>query len=140
MGLVLPRFMLRLPYGKATSPLESFEFEEFVDESVHEDYLWGNAAFAVALLLAQSFSEAGWEMHSGQIAEIEKLPLHVYVRDGESHVKPCAEVVLSEDAVERLVEEGLIPLVSFKGRDVARVARFQSISDPPRPLAGRWTR
>jgi type VI secretion system protein ImpC len=140
VGLALPRLMLRLPYGKKTSPVESFEFEEFVDAPAHEDYLWGNGAFAVALLLGQAFSEAGWAMHPGQINEIEKLPLHVYVRDGESQVKPCAEVVLTEEAVERLVEEGLIPLVSFKGRDVVRVARFQSISDPSRPLAGRWTK
>jgi type VI secretion system protein ImpC len=79
-------------------------------------------------------------MRPGQIAEIEKLPLHVYEGDGASQVKPCAEVVLTEDAVERLVEEGLIPLVSFKGRDVARVARFQSIADPPGSLAGPWSK
>lgn len=145
VGLILPRFILRLPYGKKTSPVESFAFEEFLDASVpdapvHEDYLWGNGAFAVALLLGQSFSEAGWEMHSGQIAEIEKLPLHVCPGEGGSQVKPSAEVVLTEDAVERIVEEGLIPLVSFKGRDVARVARFQSIADPARPLVGRWSK
>lgn len=139
VGLALPRFMLRLPYGKETSPLESFEFEEITGEP-HEDYLWGNGAFAVALLLAQSFSEARWEMRPGQFAEIEKLPLHVYPGDGGSQVKPCAEVVLTEDAVERMVEAGLIPLVSFKGRDVARVARFQSIADPARALVGRWSK
>lgn len=138
VGLALPRFLLRLPYGKKTSPLETFDFEEFSETASHEDYLWGNAAFAVALVLAQSFSEAGWEMRPGSVAEIEKLPLHVYVRDGESAVKPCTEALLTEDAVERMVEEGLIPLVSFKGRDVARVARVQSIAEPLRALAGRW--
>ena len=35
--------------------------------------------------------------------------------------KPCAEVLLTEDAAERILEEGLIPLVSFKDRDVVRV-------------------
>jgi type VI secretion system protein ImpC len=139
VGLALPRFLLRLPYGKKTSPLESFDFEEFPETPVHDDYLWGNAAFAVALLLAQSFSEAGWEMRPGSMVEIEKLPLHVYLRDGESAVKPCTEALLTENAVERMVEEGLIPLVSFKGRDVARVARFQSIAEPLRALGGRWS-
>jgi type VI secretion system protein ImpC len=138
VGLVLPRFLLRLPYGKKTSSLECFDFEEIAEAPVHEDYLWGNAAFAVALLLAQAFSEAGWEMRPGSVAEIEKLPLHVYVREGESVVKPCTEALLTEDAVERMVEEGLIPLVSFKGRDVARVAKFQSIAEPLRALAGQW--
>lgn len=138
VGLVIPRFLLRLPYGEKTSPLESFDFEEFAGTPIHEDYLWGNPAFAAAVLLGQSFSEAGWEMRPGTVAEIDKLPLHVYLRDGESVPKPCAEVLLTEEAVERMVEEGLIPLVSFKSRDVVRVARFQSIADPPRALAGRW--
>jgi type VI secretion system protein ImpC len=138
IGLALPRFLLRLPYGKKTSPLESFDFEEFPELPVHQDYLWGNPAFAIALLLAQSFSEAGWEMRPGSVTEIDKVPLHLYRRDGQSESKPCAEVLLTEDAAERMVEAGLIPLVSFKDRDLVRVVRFQSVADPPRALAGRW--
>ena len=140
VGLALPRILLRLPYGKKTSPLESFDFEEFAEAPQHEDYLWGNPAFGVALMLAQSFSEAGWEMHPGTVTEIDRLPLHVYANDGETESKPCAEILLSEDAAERLLEEGLIPLISFKDRDLARVARFQSIADPLRELAGPWRR
>ena len=138
VGLALPRFLLRLPYGKKTLPLESFDFEEFPELPVHEDYLWANPAFAVALLLAQSFSETGWEMRPGMMTEIDRLPLHVYGKEGESESKPCAEILLTEDAAERLLEQGLIPLVSFKDRDLVRVMRFQSIADPPRGLAGRW--
>jgi len=138
VGLALPRFLLRLPYGKDTSPLESFDFEEFTELPGHEDYLWGNPAFLVALLLGQCFSEAGWDMRPGTMTEVERLPLHVYRRDGESEPKPCAEVLLTEDAVERMIEEGLIPVVSFKNRDSVRVARFQSVAAPLRPLAGRW--
>jgi type VI secretion system protein ImpC len=138
VGLTTPRFLLRLPYGKKTSALESFDFEEFQGTPVHEDYLWGNPGFAVALLLAQSFSEAGWEMRQGAMREISGLPLHVYQNDGASRAKPCAEVLLTEDGAERLLEEGLIPLVSVKDRDVVRVIRFQSIADPLRGLAGRW--
>ncbi len=36
--------------------------------------------FAVALLLGQSFSEAGWEMRPGTAMEIDQLPLHVYLQ------------------------------------------------------------
>ena len=140
VGLALPRFLLRLPYGRKTSPLETFDFEEFPELPVHEDYLWGNPAFAVALLLAQSFVEAGWEMRAGTATEVDKLPLHVYRRDGQPESKPSAEVLLTDDAVERIVEEGLIPLISFKDRDIVRVARFQSIADPPRAPAGRWSK
>jgi type VI secretion system protein ImpC len=138
VGLALPRFLLRLPYGRKTSSLESFNFEEFAEAPAHEDYLWGNPAFAVGLVLAQSFTEAAWEMRPGTVTELQNLPLHVDRSNGESESKPCAEVLLTEDAVERLLEEGLLPLVSFKNRDHVRIGRFQSIADPPHALAGRW--
>jgi hypothetical protein len=48
-------------------------------------------------------------------------------------------LLLTEDAAARLLEEGLIPLLSFKDRDRVRVMRFQSIADPLRGLAGPWT-
>jgi type VI secretion system protein ImpC len=140
VGLALPRFLLRLPYGAKTVPLESFDFDEFQELPKHEDYLWGNPGFAVALLLAQSFSEAGWDMKPGSVSEIDRLPLHVYEKNGESESKPCAEVLLTEDAAERILDEGMIPLVSFKDRDSARVMRFQSIAEPLRGLAGPWDR
>jgi type VI secretion system protein ImpC len=140
VGLALPRFLLRLPYGKKTVPLESFDFDEFQELPKHEDYLWGNPGFAVALLLAQSFSEAGWDMKPGSVSEIDRLPLHVYEKNGESESKPCAEVLFTEDAAERILDEGLIPLLSFKDRDSARVMRFQSIAEPLGGLAGPWDR
>jgi type VI secretion system protein ImpC len=138
VALALPRFLLRLPYGQKTSPVESFDFEEFPELPAHEDYLWGNPAFAVALMLAQAFSEDGWEMHPGRVTEMDRLPLHVYGKDDESESKPCAELLLTEDAAERILEEGLTPLMSVKDRDQVRVMRFQSIADPLRGLAGRW--
>jgi predicted component of type VI protein secretion system len=138
VALAMPRFLLRLPYGRETSRLESFDFEEFPGSPSHGGYLWGNPAFAVALLLGQSFSEEGWQMRPGSVSQVENLPLHTYRTDGDSQLKPCAEVLLTEEAVERMLESGLIPLVSFKGRDSVRVGRFQSIADPQRPLAGRW--
>jgi type VI secretion system protein ImpC len=138
VALALPRFLLRLPYGRETSAVESFDFEEFSGPPSHSGYLWGNPAFAMALLLAQSFSDAGWEMRPGSLSQIDNLPLHTYRIEGDSQLKPCAEVLLTEESVERILDRGLIPLVSFKGRDSVRVGRFQSIAEPQRPLAGRW--
>jgi type VI secretion system protein ImpC len=138
VGLALPRFMLRLPYGEKTSPLESFAFEECGSEPDHEGYLWGNPAFAAALLLGQSFSESGWKMHPGTVTQLEKLPLHLYMVHGQSESKPCAEILLTDDALESIIGRGLIPLASYKGGDSVRLMRFQSIAEPQRSLAGRW--
>ena len=139
VGLALPRFLLRLPYGKETDPAELFDFEEMPQPPVHEDYLWGNPAFACAALLAQAFSKEGWHMRPGTIREIDGLALHAYQENGESCVKPCAEVLLTEDAAEKILDQGMMPLASLKGRDAVRLIRFQSIADPPSALAGRWS-
>jgi type VI secretion system protein ImpC len=135
LGLALPRFLLRLPYGKATNPIEQFDFDELGDEARHEDYLWANPAFACAYLLAQTFTEQGWSMRPGGVLEIAGLPVHVYAREGESEVKPCAEVVLTERALEKIASHGLMPLVSYRGRDFVRLPSVRSLAGP---LAGRW--
>ena len=140
VGLALPRFLLRLPYGQETEPISAFTFEEMVGVPNHEDYCWGNPMFACLVLLGQAFSESGWEMRPGIFQEIDGLPLHVYQDDsGESVTKPCAEALFTEETVETLLERGLMPLISFKNQDQIRLARFQSLASPLQPLTGRWS-
>jgi type VI secretion system ImpC/EvpB family protein len=132
IGLVLPRFLLRLPYGENTSPIESFPFEE-MPESQHSDYLWGNPAFLSVLLLAQAFESSGWDMESIP-RRVDGLPLHIYYADGEPAAKPCAEVLLSQSDAEYLLEGGVMPLISLKGQDAVVLGRFQSVAEPLQPL------
>jgi type VI secretion system protein ImpC len=138
LGLALPRFLLRLPYGKGTDPLEAFDFDEVPQGAGHEDYLWGNPGIACLCLLGQAFGEYGWGLRPGVFQEIDGLPLHVYKEDGESRAKPCAETLLTFRAAEIILEKGLMPLLSIQGRDSVRLGRFQSIRNPLTPLAGRW--
>jgi type VI secretion system protein ImpC len=138
IGLAMPRFLLRLPYGKDASETESFAFEELSKEPEHERYLWGHPAFACAYLLGEAFTRFGWRMRPGSVQEIDGLPAHTYREDGEAQLKPCAEVLLTEDAAEVLLDRGFMPLASIKGTDRVRLVRFQSVADPPAPLAGRW--
>ena len=140
LGLIAPRFLLRLPYGRATEPTERFAFEEMDVPPSHDAYLWGNPAFACVYLLAEAFSQYEWDLRPGAIQNIEGLPLHIYRDGGESITKPCAETWLTERAAERIMDTGLMPLVSMKNQDVVRLARFQSLADPPRALAGRWNK
>jgi type VI secretion system protein ImpC len=140
IGLALPRFLLRLPYGAATDSTETFQFEEMPSPPEHERYLWANPAIACACLLGEAFALKGWAMRPGSVRDIDGLPLHLYKkRGGETAIKPCAEVLLTEESVELLLECGFMPLVSFKESDRVRLARFQSVAQPNAPLAGRWS-
>jgi type VI secretion system protein ImpC len=139
IGLALPRFLLRLPYGRLSNPTETFPFEEMPNRtSVHDGYLWGNPMYACVQLIAHAFSVNQWDMKPGQFQNIESMPLHTFLEYGSSEVKPCAEVLLTLKAAEGMIAEGLIPLLTMKGTDTVRVGMFQSIADPPLPLEGRW--
>jgi type VI secretion system protein ImpC len=136
VGLTLPRFLLRLPYGKATDSIESFVFEEMPGKPRHDDYLWGNTAFLAVALIAQAFSQFGWQMRAGAIQNVRGLPLHIYKEDGDSVAQPCAEVLLTEQAATTMIDRGLMPLLSMKGTDTVRLGMFQSVAG--KSLPGRW--
>jgi type VI secretion system protein ImpC len=138
LGLALPRFLLRLPYGPGSQPVEQLAFEEMTPAAPHEAYLWGNPAFACAYLLGETFNRRGWAMRPGDLLDIDGLPLHVPEGDGGSQVKPCAEVVLSDRAVRALLDRGLMPLRSVRDRDAVHLAAFQSLAGPGQPLRGPW--
>ena len=140
IGLALPRVLARLPYGPETDEIESFRFVELTDPAKeHRCYLWGSPALACARLLARSFVEEGWSMQPSENLNLEGLPAHTYRNEyGEPELKPCAEVVLTESAAEAILERGLMPVLSYRGRDAARLARFQSVALPPAPLRARW--
>ena len=89
-------------------------------------------------MLAQGFAASGWETRPGEVREVGGLPLHVFGPGADRMLTPCSEVVLTEGAAEAILQEGIMPLLSFRGRDTAMLARFQSIADPPTRLAGRW--
>ena len=135
LGLAAPRLLLRLPYGPESSPLERFDFEE-IPAPRHESYLWGNPSLACVCLLAQTFSETGWEMEGRLYRDLTDLPTHVFDDDGQPRVKPCAEAVLLDRAVERILDSGIMPLQSFVDRGAVRLVRLQSLADPPAALAG----
>jgi type VI secretion system ImpC/EvpB family protein/type VI secretion system ImpB/VipA family protein len=131
VGLALPRFLLRSPYGKRTDPIESFAFEELEGLPNHAAFLWGNSAWiaAFALLVAASSGDSPGGL------DVDELPSVVVKHDGESHLVPCAEVLLNEQSIETLIGAGLMPVVSDASRAAVRFVRAQSIALPPTPLA-----
>jgi len=131
VGLALPRFLLRLPYGGRSDPIEAFRFEEQPPRPEHESFLWGNPAFACAAVMARMLQADSVPSDAG---DITGLPAFVSTVDDEPRLQPCAEVCLTDRAVEAILARGIMPLVSFKDRDAARLVRLQSIADPPTAL------
>ena len=62
------------------------------------------------------------------MGELDDLPVYSYSKDGEARMKPCAEAFVSDLAAEAFLERGIMPLVSIKNRDAARLLRWQSIA------------
>lgn len=138
VGLAAPRVLARLPYGAAGEECERLDFEELGQPYDHAHFLWANAAFACAALLAQSYSAAGWRMRPGSRRELTGLPYVLLRHNTSVDAKPCAEVLLTERSSNRMLECGIMPLASLKDQDAALLVRFQSIAQPVAALAGRW--
>lgn len=138
LGLTVNRFLLRLPFGSATDEIERFHFEEFDGKPIHNKYLWGNSSFVCALLLARSFSKYQWEMGNHLEQDVENLPFHIYSDETEKMLKPCAEIIFSQSIYDRLMDFGLMPLISYRNTDRVKLARFQSIIHPVSTLIGKW--
>jgi type VI secretion system protein ImpC len=139
LGLALPRVLLRLPYGKGSDEIDQFEFEELPDPREHEAFLWGNPATACALMMGMSFVESGWSMEPGDLLELDDLPAYTYREEDEAKLLPSSEVCLTERAADAILRQGIMPFLSYKNRGAVRVARFQSLADPPTVLSGAWS-
>lgn len=139
-GLALPRFLLREPYGREGEPCERLNFEELTTPPEHEHYLWGNAAFGCALVLAESFASDGWDLRPGSHLDITNLPLHTWRGESGPEIKPCAETLMSDRLAGMLMEAGIMVLATIRHGDTARLVRFQSAASPLRALQGPWTR
>ncbi|MFH1572531.1 MAG: type VI secretion system contractile sheath large subunit [Acidobacteriota bacterium] len=130
VGLCLPHILMRLPYGEATNPVEAFRFEEEVDGKEHTKYLWGNAAYAFATRLTESFSKFGWcasirGVEGGGL--VEGLPTHTFkTDDGDIAMKCPTEIAITDRREKELSDLGFIPLVHCKGTDVAAFFGAQS--------------
>ncbi len=138
IGLVAPRMLLRLPYGKTTDPLEHFAFDEMAGTDPAQALLWGHPGAACALLAGLAFRDLGWQVDRDVQLDVEDLPAWVYTEDGERRMYPCAEAWLGERAGQVLLERGLMPLLSRRDRPAARLMRWQSIAEPSAALAGPW--
>ncbi len=130
VGLTLPHVLGREPYGAATRPTETFNFEEDVDGTDHKKYLWSNAAYALGTRLTEAFSMHGWcvairGVEGGGL--VQGLPTHTFATDeGEVAMKCPTEVAITDRREKEFSDNGFIPLVHCKGTDFAAFFATQS--------------
>ncbi len=139
LGLVAPRILSRLPYGKKSDPCDAFPFEEIAGQPANDDYLWGSGALMMAMLIGQAFSDFGWDFKPGAVAELKGLPLHTYSSQEGTLSTSVAEAWFTEEAMEALSARGFITLVPYKNQDRLRVFQMNSIADPYCLIRGPWS-
>ncbi|MEM9903119.1 MAG: type VI secretion system contractile sheath large subunit, partial [Pseudomonadota bacterium] len=140
VALASPRFMLRLPYGKTSERISTFKFEEFTPQEGLSGMLWANPAALVAILLAQTYTQAGTvdAMALGSVMSLDDVPFF-YMTDGfgDQVALPCTERNLTADMAQSTLLRGVMPVLSIKGRNEIRLGSFRAVSG--QELAGRWS-
>jgi len=134
LGLTMPRFLARSPYGAKSNPVEEFNFEEDTSGADTSKYTWANAAYAMAVNINRSFKLYGWcsrirGIESG--GSVEGLPTHAFpTDDGGVDMKCPTEIAISDRREAELAKNGFMPLIHKKNSDFAAFIGAQSLQKP----------
>jgi type VI secretion system protein ImpC len=134
IGLAMPRFLSRLPYGAKTVPVEEFAFEEDTASADHGKYVWSNSAYAMGVNITRAFKLWGWcarirGTESGGI--VESLPVHTFpTDDGGVDMKCPTEIAITMRREAELAKNGFMPLTHYKNTDYAAFIGAQSLQKP----------
>ncbi|PID40772.1 MAG: type VI secretion system contractile sheath large subunit, partial [Proteobacteria bacterium] len=134
VGLTMPRFLSRLPYGAKTEPVEEFDFEEDTEDADHSKYCWSNSAYAMATNINRAFKLYGWcsqirGAESGGM--VEGLPTHTFpTDDGGVDMKCPTEIAITDRREAELARNGLMPLSHWKNTDYSVFVGAQSLHKP----------
>jgi type VI secretion system protein ImpC len=134
IGLAMPRFLARQPYGARTNPVDEFEFEEDTDGANHSRFTWANSAYAMAVNINRSFKYFGWctsirGVEGGGV--VEDLPVHTFpTDDGGQDMKCPTEIAIGDRREAELAKNGFMPLLHRKNTDNAAFIGAQSLQKP----------
>jgi type VI secretion system protein ImpC len=134
IGLAMPRFLSRLPYGAKSNPVPEFDFEEDTVGADHSKFAWSNSAYAMATNITRSFKMYGWcsrirGIESG--GSVEGLPVHTFpTDDGGVDMKCPTEIAISDRREAELAKNGFMPLIHKKNSDFAAFIGAQSLQKP----------
>lgn len=130
IALVMPRFLLRLPYGPDGKRVKGFDFTENAASS--KEHLWGRGVFAVAAAIVRSFAASGWStqimgLNSGGM--VENLPVWTHHTAGKDVHIPL-EVSMPQNREREFMDNGFALLSSRINDDKAYVMGAPTIHRP----------
>ncbi|MES9924174.1 MAG: type VI secretion system contractile sheath large subunit [Candidatus Thiodiazotropha endolucinida] len=124
LALLYPEMLLRLPYGSATDPIQSLSFEELNQDWTIDEMLWGNPAYAQAVVLINQWMTEGDTVQASLLTD---LPAYTYQSEGERHLQPCTKLLLNEQQIEQLLNLGLVPVIGSRNRNTIQLPWFQHL-------------
>jgi type VI secretion system protein ImpC len=134
VALTMPRTLGRLPYGKDFKKIDEFNYEENVDGTDHDKYLWMNASWAYAARITDAYAKYSWMIRSRGVeggGKVEGLPVHTFpTDDGDVAMKCPTEIAISDRREFELSNLGFLPLLHSKDNDFAVFMGTQSCQKP----------
>jgi type VI secretion system protein ImpC len=134
IGMALPRFLARRPYGAKSEPVEEFDFEEETNGPDASKYTWANSAYAMAVNINRSYKLYGWCSRIRGIeagGAVEGLPTHTFPTDDGGVDMTCpTEIGISDRREAELARSGFMPLIHKKNTDLAAFIGAQSLQKP----------
>lgn len=142
LALLLPRFLVRLPYGPNESPVDALDFHEFTPGRPADPghLLWAHPGVLLALLLGRAFTRGGWGFEAGVGDRVERLPLGLHRGEEGVTALPTTELVLDAGDARSLAEAGFLPVMARPGETDARFPFLRSLAASGASLHGPWAR
>jgi type VI secretion system protein ImpD len=128
---------MRLPYtNNSNSRIDQFDFKERTRSS--KDYLWGNAAYCSAAVIARAYNQQGWftEIRGTTQDTIAKGMVSGLPRQRSSigdfglNYKPVTETSITSNQEKELSELGFIALCECQYTEFSAFYSCQSIQLP----------
>lgn len=122
-ALVLPRVLMRLPYGPDTLPVDGLNYVESIDGTDNSQFCWGNAAFVYAQRIGYAVSLFKWPaairgVEGGGL--VEGLPAYTFkTTDGDIALKCPTEIAITDRREKELSDMGFLAICHSKGTDYA---------------------
>lgn len=133
IGLCLPRFLGRLPYGPENDPIRNFIYEENIYDNGKNMSLWCNASFAFAVNLVKCFEQWGWSTRIAGLdtgGQIEDLPVPVYSKERQNKPGIPLEVAIGASQNDVFTQLGFMPVIHLDRSDRACFFNARSVHRP----------